>query len=1314
MSPYLPVSLSHCLIRRTIKPMRRTKQFTKFIDCQRQALDTSRNVLVRANAGSGKTSVLVERVVQILDQWRQEGKPPALSKLVAITFTRKAAAELQVRLRKNFAELVRQVSSSAEQAFWNDADRALGQAMIGTIDAWCARILREFHWDGDGGDRIEPDFDALDAYEAALLRDEAISRVINRHAPNSSAPGNRQDQAVAWWSKREGLTKLSDHLHRLLWDSVDPEVIAAAHESAAPAEERCQQIWSEQPAVCFLRAHRQELKERLGALCATAGTKPRTKTIGEKRACAESILQVLDNPKFDEECLNGLCRLLLTQKREPSSLRSLEPIDGHLDTLQKTWAPLLAEELPDLVGEKHAMVAADHLACLLVPVHKEYLGLCRDANRYDFQTLARFTRDMLRDSPALRSKLRERYRYVMVDEFQDTNPLQWEIISWVVGAGPAGKLDSDRLFVVGDPQQSIFRFRQADVRVFREIEELIKASNRQNGMADKKTDFEKLPGSAPAEEDQRLGFVPLAENFRSLSPMPLQLMDRVFAYVFDPIVHKLDPARDRFEITYQPLKKGVTCDTCGEVRYVRLGTAQDSDQKEDPEDPEASEGPPDKEVLAIDQVEAIAGELARLKGKPRLIEDPAKAPTLEWKDMAILLPTRTITLGALEIALRRWRIPFVVTGGIGFWQRQEILDLVNLAQWLTDPGDELALFTILRSPLARLTDTEIFFLSCLGRGNLWRGLRWIGASNGTPPFDVKTSEKTGEELSRDEPSSQECEALKATWQKFNQERREALGSMAGRLDVWLSGVDRLGHADLLRRALEESGAFAFYGVLPEGAQILANLRQFFDWVLLAEHDNALTMNQLARRLRSLVDEADREGQAPLALDQDAVQITTVHSAKGLQFPVVAVLQMEKGMRADYPELLVVDQANESDEVGTICVRVRHPERPLRAFTCQGLRRLHNLNRKQMIAERRRLFYVAATRASERLLLAGTGRAKKLSPEKTLTWQDWFEDALEIADSDVDAGFWQDAARGFQVTIINKLDGAPAPETGLPDEAPAVDLEAIDERAPITFLAATKVESVRDLSRKDPAGTWMRQHLHVDPSPKAFASDWLAVPAERDERALGAVVGTLVHRLLAMGPGALGTATVDFDRRVAAMATALLDAGMESDALETESPQPSDVDLVIARTKEILGRLRQTDQAARNVCKLLAAPGLTEVPFLLPLGRWRLRGRFDKLIAAGPDGRCILVDWKTDRIGHAADHKPQLGIYALALSRAGRASRADGTVDAKLVFLQSAEIVEMTFSASDLDELAKELERDLAKLDQSPDVPAGAKRYNSQS
>src|SRR5713226_3108035 len=244
--------------------MRATKSIQKFNESQKHALDTRRNLAVRANAGSGKTSVLVERIAQLLAQSWDDKKPLELTRIVAITFTRKAAAELEDRLRVTFREMTRLVADPEEKDFWSKRIDELPRAMIGTIDSFCARILREFGLLDDSPDRIEPDFQPVEGHEAEQLKREAVDRTINQlasgasHGPGSSAETDFAE-ACQWWAEREGYQTLTDHLMELLGHAVEPLKIVAAHRNLPSATERVRAAWENSPAIQAWKKNRIEL-----------------------------------------------------------------------------------------------------------------------------------------------------------------------------------------------------------------------------------------------------------------------------------------------------------------------------------------------------------------------------------------------------------------------------------------------------------------------------------------------------------------------------------------------------------------------------------------------------------------------------------------------------------------------------------------------------------------------------------------------------------------------------------------------------------------------------------------------------------------------------------------------------------------------------------------------------------------------------------------------------------------------------------------------------------------------------------------------
>jgi ATP-dependent helicase/nuclease subunit A len=1298
--------------------MRVTDNFTCFTPSQRHALDADRNLFVRANAGSGKTSVLVERIVQILARSWDEGESLSLSTLVAITFTRKAATELQDRLRKSFTAMRDATADVREQDYWGRATQELSQAMIGTIDSFCSRILREFSLEDDATPRLEPDFEPLEDYDRIQLQREAIDNIINRLSVPTAGTVTPEEQACIdacrWWATQEGYSVLTRHLETLLNDVVEPAIIGAAHPLTPTPTERVHAAWSAMPVVARLEQDRAELIPHLQAMIDAIGASPAQRLAELRDRLAATIAELAQpGPEHEGAALRWLTTALLTDKGDPRKA-GLKRVAGLLAPLQETWGPLLASFTFDYPAEERAREAADKLVLLLQLVHDEYLRLCHDMNRWDFTTLARRARDLLRRSEPVRERLKQRCRYLMVDEFQDTNPLQWEIISWVAGNGPDSPLDRDRLFVVGDPQQSIFRFRQADVSVFQQVQERIRSSNAAHGHAEVPTAYDRHERRTVSTADQRLGLVSLTANFRSLSPLPLCVLDRVFRYSFDPIAHKLDLENNRFEVQYQPLAAGLPSwpDVNGEVRYIIPEEEEEAGADE--------EG--GAESLGPAQVRATVEQLRTLHGQPRYLPRANAPEPLRWQDMAILLPSRTLVLTALEKELRRRDVPFVVTGGIGFWQRLEIRDMISLASCLADHGDELALFALLRSPLGQCTDTQILFLSQLGLGSLVRGLR-IVANSGDTLVAANVSEEvrgwSAEHWQRLPPAVQE--ALTALWAGWSAPTKDGLRQLAARLRAWRQRVDRLGHADLLQKALEESGAYTLYAAEEEGEQILANLERLFDLIRVEEGRRSLGLGGLARRLRAQVDESLKEEQANLALDRDAVQVMTVHAAKGLQFPVVAVLRMERQayqhsrqpLRVKNPAdtLLRKDRADLGHPpVGTVALTVRHPARPREMYIPRLLHGLRELDKAQQIAESRRLFYVAATRAEERLLLTGKPpRRTKTGWAKTpISWQRWFEEALDLTEAHRAAGVWEEAAGGLRVIILSEAPGqAAAGQTKRFVPAEALDLRRIEERPLLPTLTVTMLGEMRRTWQRDRQEWWLRYRAQLQPRPSLPPTDFIANGQSPNSEVIGKAVGTLVHRLFEMGEGLVIRPAARLRPLLEAMAVNLLAREGDEDL-----SAPSTVAAVVRATEANLRRLRQGGSTGREFRRLLETAGAVEVDFALRLGRWQITGRFDKLLpCADQASRFAIVDWKTDREGDPAAvmerHRSQLQLYALALHRAGKAALINGAVPVYLALLHNLRVMRLEFSLAELESCAEKLMDELAQMENSaPEKTAG--------
>lgn len=1275
--------------------MRPTATFKHFNDSQRHALDGNRNLAVRAGAGSGKTSVLIERIVQLLARSWDLGAPLGLPSILALTFTRKAAAEMQSRLRGAFERMAEQAPAEAEAPFWRRCLEDLPRTTIGTIDGFCARVLREFGYlDDEGTPPIDPDFEPLADYDEAALKQEAIERVLDRlsdlPARERSPRVVAQAEASLWWGEEEGYATLIRHLTALLNHIVDPQAIVRAHESAKPAAERTAAIWANVPAVARFWEDREGLKGAVEQLIQAIAELPRPSTsLQTLRGQLVELVALIDqtNEQGEGAVLLRMKEALLTGGGD-ARVQGLGAVAEWLKPLQETWQPLLVDFEAEYDGELRSLEAADRLVRLLQPVQDEYLRLCHERKQYDFLTLARRTRTLLHRSDRVRRELKDRYRYVLVDEFQDTNRLQWDIIAPLVNKDDGNGLEADRLFIVGDPQQSIYRFRHADVSVFHHVQEAIEASNRAHGRESVPTEYDKDLGQQTSSPEQRCGLMPLGANYRTLAPLPLRLVDRVFRHVFDPSVHGLDPNAYPFEVRYQPLEAGLLpSDPAGEICYL---------MPPEPEEEENDESELAAEDLGPVQVRALVDRLQALAGQPRRRPGANEPPLLSWADMAVLLPSRAVILSELEKEFRRRDIPYVVTKGIGFWQRQEVRDLVNLATYLADDANELALFAVLRGPLGQRTDSEIFFLSQLGRASIRRGLAFLESlppehADSSPLAPLPSDSAQRQEHWRRLPARAQA-ALAQYWQQLPPESRQGLCSLAQRLQLWRQRVDRMTHAELLQSALAESGAYAIYACEEDGELMIANLRRLIDFIRDWETTDAVDLARLARRLRTLVEDAQREEQAPLAKTPDAVQIMTVHAAKGLEFPVVAIPKMERqAVRPARPRLQVIgpwdallpeDAAQFSDLAGaTMAISVRHPRRPREQYKPRLLRALERLDAAQEVAESRRLFYVAATRAKEHLILAGKQPSKNKdgTPRRQReSWQKWFEDALRLTEADQQRGFWEDPAGGLRVVIFSEPPGVPA-AIERPPYVPTVSfaLQSIRPEAP----RAISVEQLLELRTRDLFPAW------------PTAMEFLNGNASSDRFLARRLLGALVRR--GVSNGLVNKAIAAQEAVLLATANHWLRAQRGHDEASSQMLGNRDLlDSLVREARRLLGEL-PTPRGLR-LHKLLAADGDEDVPFQLRIGAFVIHGSFDKVLT-GPGGANLLdCSAGTTDPSQDAEYAFRLKVQASAFAES-RWAAIDRAVTLVAVSLRTLTVRTVTYQREKLAAFNNSLRADLEAM-----------------
>jgi ATP-dependent helicase/nuclease subunit A len=644
---------------------------------QQAAVAFPRNTVVNASAGTGKTATLVGAYLTQLAQ----SIPPG--QILAITFTEKAAAEMRDRLKREVLACASVLpADSTPEVDWRRVLTGLSNAPISTIHAFCAGLLKENPLEAG----VDPHFTIWDEDESSAVRREVILTLIQEQIcaghpgvqalfrdlqllqPSRHAPKHLTEvvESGLRWLNGLGVDLQRRDAQGRNWLE---DRFAAQRAKLAEMDERFEQ------GCC-------EVRQAFRALAAIehARGKNAQKLLHRVKADIAAIEAALGRLSVDAPAdVAGVCDTLaeILKAGNLGSNPTDAPIRACLEVLRRWLGDKAADGgLKAFFAAGKSLELTRHLIALISQIQAEYTHRKTMTRSLDFDDLLTHARNLLKFHLAVRRRYKERFRAILVDEFQDTDELQGEIICLLAeergrerlfhpferyrGLLEQITLDAHRLFIVGDPKQSIYRFRRADVGVFVAMTEKIVGTGG-NGVA-------------------------LVENYRSTGRI-LTLANTLFSAVMDGAgAHPLPPHTD----------------TRHRIRY----DAQDHLQpgRESPE--------PGRLILVLGEAEQAA-ELARALEAgafAALIDElHAGGALTSYRDVAILVKTHLF--GQLyEEALRERGIPYYRVKGGRFFQRQEVVDLAAWLAFLVDPADDLALAEVLTSPLAGLDFADLYRL----------------------------------------------------------------------------------------------------------------------------------------------------------------------------------------------------------------------------------------------------------------------------------------------------------------------------------------------------------------------------------------------------------------------------------------------------------------------------------------------------------------------------------------------------------------------------------------------------------------------------
>jgi len=1063
----------------------------------REDLDST--LYVEAGAGTGKTTSLVNRIVAIILSGRA-----GIQDIAAITFTEAAASELKDRIRESLEKYSSGNDISEEkQTQVLDALTNMDSATIQTLHSFAGTLIRQFPLEAG----ISPGFEILDDFEDEAIFDQFWETWLD------SSLGD--DATVPMF---KALISLGVPLERLggvahsFWENYDLLTYSDFSDTAKAESINGQMLL--------------ETVEQLTKLLPLSIN-------GQDDPLYSHVVVLLDvlrliiaslHSEYSALYLLGNCSTVGGDNRRPyqriSNSRLGRQRDWDTDPVTgDNGCKLIKAILSDLeqLIENFVIDTAKHA---LMPILRDLqtsvisrAGQRKIDGRLTFHDLLVYARNMLRDDLDVRDHYRDLYKYVLIDEFQDTDPIQAEIATLLCEDKPVnGSLSersknwqhiptlSGKLFAVGDPKQSIFRFRRADVAVANTIKESI---------ADR--------------------ILYLTTNFRSREPI-IRWVNRVFAEVIiesneQPAYIPLDLPNDETDQDSSPKVKFF-----GNAIDERMDVVRSAEARE---------------LARI--LKRIIAEAWTVRDMDEVAsQDAPELRPIRYDDICILSPTRS-PLSSILNELDNAQIPYRLESAFMMYATEEVRDLIQCLRAIDNPRDYVSVVATLRSPVFGCTDADIF--SHVSSGKSLNSLE----------TDGNVQSHVGASLA----------LLKEFYFK------KAVLPVTRLIEEVVRARALIGFALTKSRFREQ---WRKYQLIIDKARVLSENRPltlgfFIEWI----------DKQISSGVRSL-DSAVPDS------DENAVRIMTMHRSKGLEFPLVVVVGIG-GNFSQHSDAVLFDRDSGQAEV-----------RVTGGLSTKGWSELSKSEDVQFVNERKRLLYVACTRARDYLLISAYRRPNSGQVR-------WLIDALGEQGQE---GYW-DEITGTDL----ELPGIPSPPhlENLPEPITKEALQSWEESHEQSFARSRNPASITATQLV----TELKEEHSSDDEP------WKRGRA-------GTSIGRAVHAILQ---------NIELSPDVDVQPLSKVEATAEG----------------IPQYEETITRLVKNALHSDVLARAIHSGKMwREVPVMAPIGDQTIEGIIDLIFEE--DSKLVIVDYKTDSLNSKEEieqaisrYRIQGAVYAYAAAKA---------------------------------------------------------------
>lgn len=1200
------------------------------------------NILVSAAAGSGKTAVLVERIAQMV---LRDENPVSIDKLLVVTFTEAAAAEMKERIIDRLSSARAAAAEKGDRdksAYLRDQIYLTSTADINTIDAFCLNVVKNnFHILG-----VDPNFGIMDNGEIDILTDDAMDTLFDAlYSTDNEEDKKRFLRLVEIYASNrddEGLKKVIKKLYEFIQPFADPEKWLD-DKMALYDDDMASSPWVNQFILTDLkdriiqetRGEFISLRDELSRLAGEWEEERRTaaEDNGEDMAkfkafnetnywgslwektnnCIDAARKLSDCRVWNDyigfykSCIvdqsyMGTGRNKYSKKNivdEGTWRKYYDRLNANRAYFKAECADLpniSPEEFNEFVHGREVHEIIGDIVWLTKLYTRVYDEMKSKRNVKSFSDVEHLAYRLFADNENIRGEYAEKYEEILIDEFQDTNGLQDSIFTLI-------SRDNKNIFMVGDLKQSIYRFRGGDPTIFKR-----KSREYSRGMGGK--------------------LIYLSQNFRSRLTVIDSINTLFFGMMSDEVgdvEYTGDEAlcREGDREVYPPCE-GETFDRRAEMyRIAVIGGGED-----------------DEEVTkARAEAHFVAGRIKELIDSGYKVSDGKEYRPIRYSDIVILMKSVKNDGGAFRDALDSLNVPSFVQKE-EYFERREIKLMLSLLTLINNHLQDIPLLAVMRSPIGGFTDSE---------------LAMIRLMSGKRPFYNAVKEyEAGEDADENEKRlEKKCKRLVLS------------------LEKWRRYVKHQSIASLIWTLYEETKIYDFMGALEGGEEAQANLKLLYERAKRYEESGFKGIFNFIRYIERMENRREDIAGAQLVNENhNVVRVMTIHKSKGLEFPVVFLSGCGKKLKVFFPgEERRITLHN---EMGIGAIYYNYEQMYSKKLIHSEY--IRKRNEAEHLSEQMRLMYVAVTRAKEKLIVTSSHsiRTEEKYQNQLDKWSELCEKSpREVARKAICMGDWVMAAASRNsdswlledVVIDSVKNGEETTEENTVAEENGAGYDFVKEILEYSYPypksgnlpAKTSVTAIKEMEDAEN----IRINGEGEREPVFMASK----PAFMRGENMGARIGTAHHAVMAfIDLNAMKSLSENaYEEFVADEIKRIADEGQIEDE--------------IAADEEI------TQKICENVCGffksgmgkrvLQAKKTYREQPFEIEISAREYDRSLteeyenEKIVVQGiidlffeeENGDIILVDYKTDRCAGSEDemkigkkYRPQLELYEGAMKK----------------------------------------------------------------